>query len=189
MDAGPAAPPDSREVVDARLISQLAAGDRKAMERLWIRWGRSFYAVAMKALPSQEDAEEVVQDLLVKIWQKAWSYDPALSQAYTWALMLLRGLIIDRLRYLDRRPKFLSLDPAAPELASPVHLSAEAREGLSRALAELSPAERDLLEAALFGSDTQEKIAHGLGEPVGTVKSRIRQAMQKFRNLLTFHTT
>ncbi|MDB6068845.1 MAG: polymerase subunit sigma-70 [Verrucomicrobiales bacterium] len=170
-------------VAEAAILARMGRGDAAALPELWEAWSRPLFAVAMHALGNQEDAEEVLQDALVKFWRKAAEFDAALSQPFTWGMMLLRGLIQDRLRARRRRPVLVGGDSALD------HASCSEPSGgtsdLLEALASLSPEERQALDVAVFQPGTHEEIARRMGQPLGTVKGRIRRALEKLHAALT----
>ena len=179
---------------DAALVRRMAAGDAPALRELYALYSGPLYSYAYKTLGCAEDAEEVLQDVFVRIWKKAPEYDAARSSPFTWAWMLLRGLCIDILRRRGRRARIQggpSLDdPAAapllasraPELAS----REEVRRGLC-AMEQLPPMDRRAVEMAVFLEYTGEEIAGDLNQPLGTVKSRIRRGLLRLRQILQSH--
>ncbi len=179
------APPGrSRDAAaEAGILARMAKGDSTALAELWDAWSRPLFAVACHALGSQEDAEEVLQDALVKYWRKAPQFDPAKSQPYTWGMMLLRGLIHDRLRARKRIPVLVSCEFAVDHASSASE--AGGTSDLLHALTALTPEERQTLDIAVFQPSTHEEIARRLGQPLGTIKSRIRRALDKLHSALT----
>ncbi|MDB6134933.1 MAG: polymerase subunit sigma-70 [Verrucomicrobiales bacterium] len=168
---------------EAGILHRMALGETEALHDLWEVWSRPLFAVAVRALGSMEDAEEVLQDALVRFWNKAAEYDSRQSQPFTWAVMILRGLIHDRLRARRRRPVLVS-SHLHPDFAAEIHLPGQ-RGDLEQALSLLTPDERQALDIAVFHPATHEEIATRLGQPLGTVKSRIRRALDKLRSALT----
>ncbi len=168
---------------EAALLRRLAEGDVAALDEVWAAWNRPLFAYAWRALGSVEDAEEVLQDALVKFWEKAAGYDRDKARPFSWALMITRGLVCDRLRLRQRRPVLVSesattTDPAAPPAVPGT------RSDLQRALSALTAEEREALDFALFQPTTHEDLAARLGQPLGTVKARLRRAVHKLRAAL-----
>jgi RNA polymerase sigma factor (sigma-70 family) len=128
-------------------------------------------------------AEECAQDVMATVWQKAAQFDPARASVATWLFTIARNRRIDHLRR-QRRPEPEDLpwgpepEPAQPDV---VALQQET-EQLGRALASLPPAQRDLIDKAYFGDLTQSEIAKLTGLPLGTIKSRIRLALDRLRH-------
>lgn len=177
-------------VAEAAILHRMARGETAALNDLWDAWSRPLFAVAVRALGSAEDSEEVLQDALVRFWNKAPDYDFSQSQPFTWAVMILRGLIHDRLRARRRRPVLISSSAFTNSTGNPADFASEPalpgqRGDLERALSLLTPDERQALDIAVFHPATHEEIATRLGQPLGTVKSRIRRALDKLRSALT----
>lgn len=133
------------------------------------------------ATPAQ--AEECAQDVMATMWQKAGQFDPARASVSTWLFTIARNRRIDHLRR-QRRPEPEDL-PWGPEPEPPqaevIALQQETRR-LGRALAALPPAQRDLIDKAYFGDLSQTEIAKLTGLPLGTIKSRIRLALDRLRH-------
>jgi RNA polymerase sigma-70 factor (ECF subfamily) len=181
---GPLSPGSEQE-----LMIQLVAGDEGAIRALYSRFGRSVYTLGLRLLGSREAAEELTQDVFVMAWRKGSRYDPARGRLSTWLMTIAHNMAVDRLRH-DRgtgRPTVIVLD----ELTEPAVVDEEEalieRETARRALALLSPAERDLLSRSYFGGLTAREIAEADGIPLGTVKTRLRTALIKLRRLEAEH--
>ena len=138
------------------------------------------------------DAQDVVQDVFIQIWDKAKLYDPAKGKPLTWALTLTRNRSIDRIRAIQRRTRLR--DEFGEETAKDE--SAGVREALSgvdasekaqilrAAVNQLSPQQKKVIELAYYGGFTQTEIADKLGEPLGTVKARARRGLLKLKEIL-----
>lgn len=167
-------------------LRQMAEGQPEGLDEFFRLCGDAMFSFACRALPSRADAEEVLQDALVRIWNKAANYDPVRSKPFTWAMMILRGLVYDRLRHQRRRVTLEALpdinDAYWPASVGPL-LGGE-RLDWEAAWASLNEHERGTLELAIFTAATAEEIASMRQEPVGTVKTRIRRGMQKLRDIL-----
>lgn len=189
-------PPDVRaqNEADAALVRQVAGGDRDALAKLYDRFSRPLYAVALRILHDATEAEDVVHDVFISVWQKAATFEPARCSALGWAIALTRNRAIDRLRTRRRRHELL--DASAPadlgyeENATDAKTSSgelwlkEKATAVRRAVTELSTEQRQALELAFFSGLTQQEIAARLKEPLGTVKARIRRGLLKLRDLL-----
>ena len=161
------------------LMLRMAREDAAALDDFSHTFGDALFGIALQMLGSREDAEEVLQDMLVKVWYKAQAYDPARGRPYTWAVTILRGLCLDRLRARGRRPVLLRLEPQwdAPSLQlSDPGVVADLREAWDG----LTGEEQSLLSCLVFSPATAEQIATAQGEPLGTIKSRLRRTMLKF---------
>lgn len=180
----PARPAGERDpVAEAGMLERMAGGETAALTELWEAWSRPLFAVAVRALGNTEDAEEVLQDALVRFWKKAPKYNPEQSQPFTWAVMILRGLIHDKLRARRRSPVLVTAGPDRGESAAET-MAPGLRGDLEQALGMLTPDERQALDIAVFQPSTHEEIAARLGQPLGTVKTRIRRAFEKLRSAL-----
>jgi len=186
-------PPEQDDrAIELDLLARVAKRERAAFEQLYDRYKNILYATAMKFLKEDADAQDVVQDVFIQIWDKAKLYDPAKGKPLTWALTLTRNRSIDRIRAIQRRTRLR--DDFGKETV--VDESAGMREALSgvdageknqilrEAVGRLSPEQRKVIEMAFFRGFTQSEIADRLGEPLGTVKARARRGLMKLKELL-----
>jgi RNA polymerase sigma-70 factor (ECF subfamily) len=182
-------------VEDVRLLRGIAHGDGSCLARLYERRGAALYSLLARMLSNEAEAEEVLQDAFVRIWRRAGDFDPARSAPFTWMVMIARGLALTRLRSRVRLEAGLSA--YEQELAS---LEVEHVTGgwhapdpdlpvvCAGALRRLPDAQRRALELAFFRGWTQTQIAEATGEPLGTIKARIRRGLLALRDLLKdFH--
>jgi RNA polymerase sigma-70 factor, ECF subfamily len=183
--------PDDR-AVELDLMARVAKRERVAFEQLYDRYSNILYATAMKFLREDADAQDVVQDVFIQIWDKAKLYDPAKGKPLTWALTLTRNRSIDRIRAIQRRgrlredfekEKVVDESAGIREALSGVDAS-EKNQILRDAVQRLSPEQRKVIELAFFGGLTQNEVANRLGEPLGTVKARARRGLMKLKELL-----
>jgi RNA polymerase sigma-70 factor (ECF subfamily) len=172
---------------DAALVGRLAHGDLVALGALYDRYARDIYAVAAHAL-GRGAAEEVVQDVFIRVWQRAPQFDAGRGSGGAWIMAIARHRIVDELRRRGRRGAAVDTidellagaeDPDADvEEQASAH---EEREHILEALRELPEEQRRVIVLAYFGGLTQSEIAQELGCPLGTVKKRTRLALQKLR--------
>ena len=182
----------SRESVDAELMQRVAAGDRQAFSDLYDRFSGPLYGTALRILQDPAEAQDVVHDAFVNVWEKAATFETGRGNAFSWVLTSVRNRAIDRVR-TRRRSELLANAPqadvehlttdAGPSGSETAVSSDEARV-VREAVAGLPPEQRRSLELAFFGGLTQEQIAARLGEPLGTVKARIRRGLLKLRESL-----
>jgi len=186
------APEHDDRAVELDLLARVAKRERAAFEQLYDRYVNILYATAMKFLKEDADAQDVVQDVFIQIWDKAKLYDPAKGKPLTWALTLTRNRSIDRIRAIQRRTRLRDdfeketvLDESAGvrEALSGVDAS-EKSQILRDAVDRLSPEQRKVIELAFFRGFTQSEIADRLGEPLGTVKARARRGLMKLKEIL-----
>jgi len=164
-------------------MQQLVAGDENAIRAIYARFGRSGFALGLRMLGSAEAAEELTQDVFLAAWRKGGRFDPSRGRLSTWLMAIAHNMAVDRLRH-ERgvaRPTLVLVDelpePAPAEEGDVVIERDTAR----RAMAILSPAERQLLSQAYFFGWTAREIAEADGIPLGTVKTRLRTALIRLR--------
>jgi RNA polymerase sigma-70 factor (ECF subfamily) len=184
-----AASPESRQA-DQASLERIARGDQAAFAELYDRHARLVYSLALRILQERADAEDVVQEVFAQVWAQAGRYDASRGAVAAWMLMLTRSRAIDRLRARRARPETAAAADHAESVvdlaaAQDVELlSAEQVARLQRAVAELPEAQRTALELAYYEGLTHTEVAARLAEPLGTVKTRIRQAVIKLRESL-----
>ena len=186
------APESDDRTVELDLLARITKRERAAFEQLYTRYSNILYATAMKFLKEDADAQDVVQDVFIQIWDKAKLYDPAKGKPLTWALTMTRNRSIDRIRAIQRRTRLrddFEKETVADESAgirealSGVDAS-ERTQILRDAVGRLSPEQRKVIDLAFFGGLTQSEIADRLGEPLGTVKARARRGLMKLKEHL-----
>jgi RNA polymerase sigma-70 factor (ECF subfamily) len=176
-------------VEDAEIVRRIAAGDASALRELYGRFAPPLLALAARMVRDHGAAEEILQDVFVKIWRSAGEFDPQKAQPFTWAVVITRRSCIDRLRRrrLDTAPLPEGADSAFAS-GDDVRRAAEGREiarEVQALLAEFHSPQRAALELALFSGFTHEEIAAQLEQPVGTVKSWIRRGLFELRGALS----
>ena len=189
-----AAPVTGRAVdsEDEALVQRMAAGDDQALGALYDRWHPVVHGVVSRLLRQPNDVEDVVEETFWQAWRQAARFDRSRGAVQTWLLTIARSRALDRVRALRRRRE----DPLEGDDGQAVvqqaaegdpGLDAEASERRRIVVAALSglPAEqREALELGYFGGLSQTEIAERTGQPLGTVKTRMRLAMQKLRSQL-----
>jgi len=183
---------DYQVLEDQELLVRIAAGDKDALEAIYERYSSAVYSLARYMLRSEAVAEEATQDVFLNIWLKAASYSSSRGQPKTWIMSVAHHKIIDVIRSRRRAaaisdPKeyeTLDLLPSA-EVATDeaVERNLEA-ERVREALSKLPAAQQEVINLAYFGGLSQSEIAARLGQPLGTVKTRARLALQKLREEL-----
>ena len=185
--------PDRNETraEDDELIRRVALGDRQAFETLYDRYAASVFGVALRMLGQREIAEEAVQEIFWRIWQRAASFDR--SRAFApWLFGIAHNYCIDELRRRRVRPQPVYEDDDHPVLSDipdeadvgETAVLSDQRRIVREALDQLPDEQREALLLAYFGGLTQQEIATRLGNPLGTVKTRMRLGLQKLRALL-----
>jgi len=171
------------------LVRAIAKGDQQALHALYERAHRIVFTLTMRITKDRHAAEELTLDVFHDVWRRAPQYDPAGGTVIGWIMNQARSRAIDRLRF-DQRKKRVNphSDDPTPDLveldAGAVAMLREQREILRHALAVLTPAERQAIEAAFFSGFTYAEVAQELNQPLGTVKTRIRSALAKLRQAL-----
>jgi RNA polymerase sigma-70 factor (ECF subfamily) len=188
---GPSPLSQDDRVADERALARMAGGDRDALGELYDRHARLIFSLALRILQNRAEAEDVVQEVFTQAWTQAARYDTRRGAVAAWMLMLTRSRAIDRLRSKHagaERPADLRDAAHIPDTAMRQDtqlLSTEQIAQVQKALAELPLVQRTALELAYYEGLTHAEIAQRLNEPLGTIKTRIRQAVIKLRESLT----
>jgi RNA polymerase sigma-70 factor (ECF subfamily) len=180
------------EPADEELILRITRRDPEAVRVLYARHGRMVYSVAFAIVGSETEAEEVTQDVFLRAWEKAESYEPQKARVVTWLARIARNRAIDVLRQSGaRNARVLDSGDALEFLpdtgaVDPGESAATAgkRRVVQAAVARLPPEQRRALTLAFMHGLTHREVAERLGEPLGTVKTRIRDAMHRLRDVL-----
>jgi RNA polymerase sigma-70 factor (ECF subfamily) len=172
-----------------RLLGDIARGDREAFARFYDLHAGLVHTLALRMLRERGEAEEVVQDVFLQAWRQAWTYSRDRGTPEAWLITMARSRGIDKLRSRRRRGEMVRPAEDPDRLTEPVALEsasgpAEARATLGGALGDLPAAQRSVLELAYFDGLTQTEIAARLGEPLGTVKTRMRSGLERLRGIL-----
>jgi RNA polymerase sigma-70 factor (ECF subfamily) len=174
----------------AALVRACALGDSSALSRLYDRTAAQVNGLALRILGDRDAAEEITVDVYLQAWRQAASYDPLRGSPLAWLLTLARSRAIDRLRATATRRRLTNPLDEALEIAShepgPEEDSAtgQRRRLVLRALAHLGASQRQAIELAFFGGMSHSEIAAALGQPLGTVKTRVRLGMLRLREIL-----
>ncbi|WP_163869788.1 sigma-70 family RNA polymerase sigma factor [Myxococcus eversor] len=187
----PSAQRASDPAADRALLQQVALGSGVAMRQVYARCAARAFAVMLRLLPSRADAEEVLQEAFLEVWRRARDFDPDRGGLETWVSTIARTRAIDRLRSMGtaarvaegaaHHPPPESATPPAPDEATS---HGQDRVRVRRAMMTLPPEQREVVELAYFEGLSQREIAARTGDPLGTVKTRARLALEKLAALL-----
>jgi len=180
----------SRELAhlsDEALVALAARSEQSALAELYDRFGRPAYGLALRILRDESLAEDAVQDAFLAVWRTAPRFLPERGKASTWILTLVHRRAVDLVRREERR-RTDALDPDEPGDRSPP-VDEEAwlrlqRERVQSALRQLPDQQREAIELAYYGGFTQSELAERLGQPLGTIKSRMFLGLGRLRELL-----
>ena len=184
--------PDYSSVDDAALMRLVALSQEQALAQLYDRYNRLVFSLSLAIVQDRATAEEITLDVFMRIWQKAALYNPEQARVSTWLTHITRNHAIDVLRRRAVRPEHHSVElneeaprsePAGPTPADSAEESLQ-RERIQSALSLLPADQRQVLFLAYFEGYTQSQIAETLHQPLGTVKTRMRLALQKLRDYL-----
>jgi RNA polymerase sigma-70 factor (ECF subfamily) len=172
-----------------QLILDIARGDRAAFGSFYDRFAPLVFSFAMRMLQQRAAAEDLLQEVFLQIWREARNYSPERGTPEAWITTITRSRAIDKLRSIRRRDKsFVPMEgPTGKEYDARVESGAPASDSkimVNSALSELPESQRQVLELAYFDGLTQSEIAARLKEPLGTVKTRMRAALEKLRQIL-----
>ena len=170
------------------LIVLLSKGDQKAFAYLYDNYSQALFGVIYKIVNSQEDAEDILQQAFVKIWNNFDSYNESKGRLYTWIVAVSRNLALDFLRSknVKNKSKIQSLENHVYTLKSNNLLDSKNDYiGLDKMLAILTSEEQELINLAYFQGFTQDELANKLHIPLGTIKTKMRNSLKKLRVSVT----
>ena len=180
-------PRDLAHLSDEALVALVARSDEVALGELYDRFGRVAYGLARRILRDDALAEDAVQEGFLAAWRSAPRFVPERSKASTWLLTLVHRRAVDLVRREDRRraePLAESVEPARTGSAEDDAWLRFERERVQAALRRLPDQQREALELAYYGGYSQSELAERLGQPVGTIKSRMFTGLARLRELL-----
>ncbi len=183
---------EARVQEDMELIKRISERDSSAYQTFYQKYSGLIFASISNVLNDHHDTEDVMQEVLVQLWNKAHLYEPRKGKPLTWLTTMARNLAIDRIRSKQRRSR-LNGDfeeeskGVQPEFDDSGHELLETKERdtiLMRAVSKLNPDQREAIELAYFSGLTQAEVAERLHEPLGTVKARIRRGVNRLETLV-----
>ena len=174
------------QLSDEALVEGIARSDETALAELYDRYGRPAYGLALRVLRDPSLAEDAVQEAFLQVWRSADRFQPGRAKASTWLLTFVHRRAVDLVRREERRrtePEAAAPAPTGPGADEDVERRSK-REIVQGALRQLPPEQREAIELAYYGGYTQSELAERLGEPLGTIKSRMFTGLQRLRGLL-----
>jgi RNA polymerase sigma factor (sigma-70 family) len=172
---------------DEAVVALVARSDEAALAELYDRFGRVAYGVALRILRDERLAEDAVQEGFLAAWRSADRFMPERGKASTWVLTLVHRRAVDLVRREDRRRAEALTDDVEPAPSGSAEDDAWLRferERVQAALRQLPDQQREALELAYYGGFSQSELAERLGQPVGTIKSRMFTGLARLRELL-----
>ena len=176
---------------DVYLLQSIARGEEIALSELYSRYRLILFGLLVRILHSQSEAEEVLQEVFIQVWQRAGDFDETRGKPFTWLVTLTRSRAIDRLRALGARERATqgAIRDVQEVWSDAVTDAIESERGrlVRSALARLPEEQRRALFLAYFEGLSQSEIAARLATPLGTVKTRVRSGLIKLREMLERH--
>lgn len=180
---------------DAELVARIVDGDVESLGAIYDRYQRPVYSLCLRVTHDRGAAEEVMQEVFVRLWKSAASFEPGRGRVSAWLLRIAHNLSLNEVRRRSSRPVIAyeadweveSGGVADADVQDDPAMAAWLTEraiAIRRALGELPAPQRQAIELAFFDGLTQAEIAAATGDPLGTVKSRIRIGMQRLRDVL-----
>ena len=172
---------------DEALLALCERGDEVALGELYDRHGGVAYGLAFRILRNETLAEDAVQEAFLTVWRTAGRFSPDQAAASTWLLTIVHRRAVDLVRREERRrtePLSEAAEPVAQESAEDAAWLRLERERVQEALRQLPDEQREAIELAYYGGFTQSELAERLGQPVGTIKSRMFVGLRRLRELL-----
>jgi RNA polymerase sigma factor (sigma-70 family) len=179
-------PRELAHLSDEALLALIARADEHALAELYRRFARLAYGLALRILRDDALAQDAVQEAFLGVWRGAERFMAERAKPSTWLLTLVHRRAVDLVRREERR-RAEPLEPEAEARAAPSGDEAELltrRESIRAALRQLPPEQREAIELAYYGGYTQSELAERLGQPLGTIKSRMFTGLARLRELL-----
>ena len=179
---------ETSQISDNDLLKAIARGDEGALADCYDRYRLILFSLILRILHDRHEAEDVLQEAFLQVWRRAKDFDESRGRAFTWLVTIARSRALDRLRATGSRARLATEVEQSPREdmgdAAEDAIRSEESAIVRQALAELSAEQRQTLFMAYFEGLTQSEIAARLGDPLGTVKTRMRSGLMKLRELL-----
>ena len=186
--AGSISEHSSKEQELKLLLSRISQGNEDAMREFYEKTVRLVYGMSHRIISNAEEAEEVALEVFMYVWKNAPQYDPELSQPLSWLLMITRSRAIDKIRKCAKNVSINeNIDESMIECKGDPedsYIAKEKRKLVRNAISQLSPKQREVIELSYYYQFSHSEIAERVGIPIGSVKSTIRLAMVKLKNII-----
>ncbi len=177
---------------DIEMLQQIGQRDVVAFQAFYRKFSGLLYATIHRVLNDHQDTEDIMQEVLMQVWQKAHLYEPTKGKPMTWVTTMARNRAIDRIRSKQRRSKLNGdfenesrvIQPEFVDDTTDVLIAKESDQAIHSAVMELTPDQREAIQLAYFSGLTQSEVADRLNEPLGTVKARIRRGVQRLEQVV-----
>ena len=178
---------------ELKLMKRIKARDEEALSELYDLYKRLLFGMVISIVKKREEAEDVLQEIFVKIWNKAESFDEERGNVYSWIVTLARNKAIDRIRskgYKTQQKQSVSIHEPLFSLEGDKHdpmettIFSDRAELVKRALEQIPEKQSEVIKIAYYRGMTQREISDHLDIPLGTVKTRTRQGMIKLKRIL-----
>jgi RNA polymerase sigma-70 factor (ECF subfamily) len=176
---------DIQNIETTELVQRLQKGDKNAFGELYDLYASSLYGIVCRIVRSEETARDLLQDIFIKIWEHICQYNSQKGSLFTWMLNIARNTSIDKLRKIKKEGKaeILSPDILVSIDKKQHHTIKTSFLGLKELVERLSPEQKLIIEYIYFNGYTQQEVADELGIPLGTVKTRTRNAVNELRKV------
>ena len=176
------------EQEDRELIRRIAAKDAGALDAFYTRYNRLAFTLVLRIVSNRDDAEDVLVDVFWQVWQQAGRYDASRGKPVAWLLTIARTRAIDCLRASGRKPAPIEENQPGREVAAPAtgdpFVLADTQQAVQAALQTLPEQQRIPIEMSFFQGMSHTEIATALGQPLGTIKDRLRNGMMHLKKRL-----
>jgi len=177
---------------DIEMLQQIGQRDVAAFQAFYRKFSGLLYSTIQRVLNDHQDTEDIMQEVLMQVWQKAHLYEPTKGKPMTWVTTMARNRAIDRIRSKQRRSKLNDdfenesrvIQPEFVDDTTDVLIAKESDQAIHSAVMELTPDQREAIQLAYFSGLTQSEVADRLNEPLGTVKARIRRGVQRLEQVV-----
>ena len=174
------------------MLQKIGQRDVISFQAFYRKFSGLLYSTIYRVLNDHQDTEDIMQEVLMQVWQKAHLYEPTKGKPMTWVTTMARNRAIDRIRSKQRRSRLNNdfeqesrvVQPEFVDDTSDVLIAKESDQTVQSAVMELTPDQRQAIQLAYFNGLTQSEIASKLNEPLGTVKARIRRGVQRLEQVV-----